>query len=191
MSLIDHFGNLRSTIGGILLSIPLVRLVRSLIAKLLGRPPPSNITAESFARFEARTSGEPKPSKKPLILFILAVFGLPYLMGKLIKALAEKQAIEHAAPNAEIAVDPKNLDFYRALYDFVPQEPNVELPLKTGDIVAILQKFDAGWWKARKRDGSVGFVPGNYLDILPRREEVILAQDGSGKATEKVTEKAV
>lgn len=92
-------------------------------------------------------------------------------MGKLIKALAEKQAIEHQAQNGDITIDPKNLDFYQALYDFVPQDPNVELPLKKGDIVAVLQKLDGGWWRGRKRDGSIGFVPGNYLDIIPRREE--------------------
>ena len=185
MSLIDHFGNLRSAIGSILLSIPIVRLIRSLVAKLLGRPPPTNLTPESFARFEARMSNEPRPSKKPLILFILAIFGLPYLMGKLIKALAEKQTIEHTTSQGEAVVDPKKLDFYQALYDFVPLDPNVELPLKKGEIVAVLQKLDGGWWKGRKRDGSTGFVPGNYLDILPRHDEVASVQDIGGKAPEK------
>jgi peroxin-13 len=50
------------------------------------------------------------------------------------------------------------------------------LGLKKGDIVAILQKLEGGWWRGRKRDGSVGFVPGNYLDIIPRREEVLAAE---------------
>ena len=177
MSLIEHFGNLRATIGSILLSIPLFRLCRSLIAKILGRPPPTNLTPEAFARFEARTSGEPRPSKKPLVLFVLAIFGLPYLMGKLIKALAEKQPIEHQTQNGEISIDPKNLDFYQAIYDFAPQDLNIELPLKKGDIVAILQKLDGGWWRARKRDGSIGFVPGNYLDIIPRREAALAESD--------------
>jgi len=154
------------------------------INKLLGRPPPTTITPESFARFEARTSGEPRPSKKPLILFVLAIFGLPYLMGKLIKALAEKQAVEHQAPNGEVVVDPKKLDFYQALYDFTPQDPTIEIPLKQGEIVAILQKLDGGWWRGRKRDGSMGFVPGNYLDIIPRREELVKADNGKGKTIE-------
>jgi peroxin-13 len=184
MSLIEHFGNLRSTIGSIVLSIPLIRLIRSLIAKVLGRPPPSTLTPESFARFEARTSTEPRPSKKPLILFLLAIFGLPYLMGKLIKALAEKQAIEHPSSSGETSVDPKKLDFYQALYDFVPQDPNVELALKKGDIVAVLQKLEGGWWRGRKRDGTMGFVPGNYLDIIPRREDMLAIQERKGKSVE-------
>jgi len=106
-------------------------------------------------------------------------------MGKLIKALAEKQAVEHKSANGETIIDPKKLDFYQALYDFVPQDPNVELTLKKGDIVAILQKLDGGWWRARKRDGSMGFVPGNYLDIIPRREEVMTVNDEKENVVEK------
>ena len=183
MSLIDTVGALRSTISSIVLSIPLIRLLQSLYNKLLGRPPPTTLTPESFARFEARTSGVPRPSKKPLILFILAIFGLPYLMGKLIKALAEKQAVQEAAPAVVGGggVDPKNLEFYQALYDFVPQDPMVEMGLKKGDIVAILQKLEGGWWRGRKRDGSMGFVPGNYLDIIPRREDMGAQQNEKGK----------
>jgi peroxin-13 len=185
MSLVEHFGNLRSTIGGIILSIPLFRLLQSLINKLLGRPPPTTITPDSFARFEARTSGEPRASRKPLILFVLAIFGLPYLMGKLIKALAEKQAVEHKASNGETIIDPKSLDFYQALYDFTPQDPNVEMALSKGDIVAIIQKLDGGWWRGRKRDGSMGFVPGNYLDVIPRREAALAIQNDTGKSIGK------
>src|SRR5271170_627296 len=174
MSLVETFGALRSTISSIVLSIPLIRLLQSLYNKLLGRPPPTTLTPESFARFESRTSGAPRPSKKPLILFVLAIFGLPYLMGKLIKALAEKQAVEAGPVGA--GVDPDKLEFYQALYDFVPQDPMVEMGLKKGDIVAVLQKLEGGWWRGRKRDGSVGFVPGNYLDIIPRKEEVMVGQ---------------
>ena len=106
-------------------------------------------------------------------------------MGKLIKALAEKQAIEHKQANGDTTIDPKKLDFYQALYEFTPQDPNVELALKKGDIVAILQKLDGGWWRARKRDGTMGFVPGNYLDIIPRREEVVPVSDEKVSASEK------
>lgn len=106
-------------------------------------------------------------------------------MGKLIKALAEKQAVDHRASNGETLIDPKKLDFYQALYDFVPQEPTIEISLKKGDIVAILQKLDSGWWRGRKRDGTVGFVPANYLDIISRREEVLAIQNSEGKSVEK------
>ena len=105
-------------------------------------------------------------------------------MGKLIKALAEKQAVEHTTANGEVVVDPQKLEFYQALYDFVPQDPNVELALKKGDIVAVLQKLEGGWWRGRKRDGAMGFVPGNYLDIIPRKEEVMVGQHDKGTGVE-------
>ena len=101
-------------------------------------------------------------------------------MGKLIKALAEKQAVEHTTANGEVVVDPQKLEFYQALYDFVPQDPNVELALKKGDIVAVLQKLEGGWWRGRKRDGAMGFVPGNYLDIITRPKEVGGVEKGKG-----------
>ena len=104
-------------------------------------------------------------------------------MGKLIKALAEKQALE-APATAGGVVDPKNLEFYQALYDFVPQDPMVEMGLKKGDIVAVLQKLEGGWWRGRKRDGSMGFVPGNYLDIIPRKEDMMVGQHDRGKGVE-------
>ena len=60
----------------------------------------------------------------------------------------------------------------------------IEMPLRKGDIVAVLQKLEGGWWKGRKRDGSMGFVPGNYLDIIPRREEVENLKEDMGKGKE-------
>jgi len=111
----------------------------------------------------------PKPSKKPFIVFLLAVFGLPYLMGKLIKALARSQAEKDKAlaqqqgtgammpydPNNNDAllernIDPSKLDFCRLLYDFPPLDAlhngtfdaNMDLSVKKGDLVAVLDKSD-------------------------------------------------
>ncbi|RUS29491.1 hypothetical protein BC938DRAFT_480604 [Jimgerdemannia flammicorona] len=38
------------------------------------------------------------------------------------------------------AIDPQNLEFARAMHDFIPETPR-ELALRRGDIVAILQKI--------------------------------------------------
>ena len=101
----EQFGNLRQTLGSVLGIYAVLRWIRTLIARLTGRPPPADATAltpSSFAQFMGKTDSNlppgmtvgpdgrpiPKPSKKPFIVFILAVFGLPYLMGKLIRALA-------------------------------------------------------------------------------------------------------
>lgn len=117
-------------------------------------------------------------------MFLIAVFGLPYLMGKLIKSLARSQEEEAkrrglTGPNGEAsaALDPSKLDFCRVLYDYSPetQESNgIDLAVKKGDIVAVLSKSDptghaSEWWRCRARDGRVGYLPGPYLETIQRR----------------------
>ena len=98
VSVAEQFGNLRQTLGSVLGIFTIMRWIRTAIAKLTGRPLPASskeLTPASFAAFTGRAiDGAPaaaKPSKKPFIVFMLAVFGLPYLMGKMIKALARTQ----------------------------------------------------------------------------------------------------
>lgn len=200
VSVAEQFGNLRNTLGSALGIFTLVRWFRTLIAKLTGRPPPADATALTPAAFAAfmggRSSpatlpdGSPapaKPSKKPFFMFLVALFGLPYLMGKLIKSLARSQEEEArrrqqiAGPNGEpgsaASLDPTKLDFCRVLYDYSPetQESNgIDLAVKKGDIVAVLSKSDpmgnaSEWWRCRARDGGVGYLPGPYLETIQRR----------------------
>ncbi|KAJ5675108.1 uncharacterized protein N7477_005042 [Penicillium maclennaniae] len=185
VSVAEQFGNLRNTLGSALGIFTIIRWFRTLIAKLTGRPPPADaasLTPASFAAFMGGRSattlpdGSPapaKPSKKPFFMFLVAVFGLPYLMGKLIKALARSQEEEAkrraltgpGEPNA--AMDPSKLDFCRVIYDYSPetQESNgIDLAVKKGDIVAVLSKSDptgnaSEWWRCRARDGRVGYLP--------------------------------
>lgn len=143
-----------------------------------------------------------KPSKKPFFMFLIAVFGLPYLMGKLIKALARSQEEEArrrqqlVGPNGEpgsASLDPSKLDFCRLLYDYTPetQESNgIDLAVKKGDIVAVLSKSDpmgnaSEWWRCRARDGRVGYLPGPYLETIQRRptQQAITAGSEPGTRT--------
>ncbi|KAJ5762981.1 hypothetical protein N7533_001662 [Penicillium manginii] len=198
VSVAEQFGNLRNTLGSALGIFTIIRWFRTLIAKLTGRPPPADATALTPAAFAAfmggRSSaaslpdGSPapaKPSKKPFFMFLVAVFGLPYLMGKLIKALARSQEEEArrrqqlAGPNdgSAASLDPTKLDFCRVIYDYSPetQESNgIDLAVKKGDIVAVLSKSDpmgnaSEWWRCRARDGGVGYLPGPYLETIQRR----------------------
>lgn len=189
VSVAEQFGNLRDTLGSILGIFTLMRWIRTLLAKLTGRPPPADATAltpAAFARFEGRTSpgpdgaaGPTRASRKPLLFFLAAAFGLPYLMSKMIRSLAasheeeerrlQQQALENSQP-----VDPSKLEFCRLLFDFLPQ-PNtgVELEARKGDLVAVLSKNDpAGapseWWQCRARDGRTGYLPSTYLEVLRR-----------------------
>lgn len=200
VSVAEQFGALRNTLGSVLGIFTVLRWLRTLIAKVTGRPPPADATAltpSAFAAFTGKQTlpdGSPapaKPSKKPFIMFLIAVCGLPYLMGKLIRALASSQEEEAkrqqqqqltVGPNGEpvaqtAALDPSKLDFCRAIYDYTPEAQNtagVDLAVKKGDLVAVLSKSDpmgnpSEWWRCRARDGSVGYLPSPYLEAIQRR----------------------
>ena len=103
-------------------------------------------------------------------MFALAVVGLPYLMNKLIRALARSAEAEQQQralqqqqqglqqpydpnnPNASLnhpaTLDPSKLDFCRVLYDYTPDpqvastQPSLDLAVKKGDLIAVLSKTD-------------------------------------------------
>src|SRR5690554_3999387 len=170
----EQFGNLRSTLGSILGIFTVLRWVKTAFAKLTGRPMPvtaTDLTPAHFAHFEGRGAAPSRPSKKPFFFFIMAVFGLPYLMGKLIRSLAAKQEEEQRRLAGEApTLDPSQLEFCRVLYDFTPeQQGGVELEVKKGDLVAVLSKSDpmgnpSQWWRCRARDSRVGYLPSPYLE---------------------------
>jgi len=178
----EQFGNLKNTLGSILGIFTILRWARTLAAKLTGRPLPASatdLTPANFAHFEGRAGppGAPRPSKKPFFFFVLAVFGLPYLMGKLIKSLAAKEEEAARKRMSEQVTDPSQLEFCRVLFDFTPEQPNgVELEVKKGDLVAVLSKADpmgnpSQWWRCRARDSRVGYLPSPYLESIVRKPE--------------------
>jgi peroxin-13 len=165
VSVAEQFGNLRDTLGSIFGIYALLRYVRVAMAKLRGQPiPPEetpDLTTDSFNQFDSNSPPPPPSlSKKPLVIFILAVFGLPYLMGKLIRAMAR------SAPQriTSRALDLGSAQFYRAVFDFTPRNRAEELALRKGDIVAVVVQGQGGWWRVRARDGREGYVPSNYLE---------------------------
>ncbi|TVY80725.1 Peroxisomal membrane protein [Lachnellula suecica] len=198
VSVAEQFGNLRNTLGSILGIFTVLRWLRTLFAKITGLPPPADatsLTPSAFASFEGRKvlpdgspAQQPRPSKKPFLFFLAAAFGLPYLMGKLIKAMAASQEEEEKrrlAASGQIGpdgqpipqFDPANLEFCRALYDFTPESgasvQGVDLEVKKGDLVAVLSKSDpmgnpSEWWRCRARDGRMGYLPGVYLENARR-----------------------
>ncbi|KAF4951905.1 hypothetical protein FGADI_7127 [Fusarium gaditjirri] len=188
VSVAEQFGNLRDTLGSVLGIFTLMRWIRTLIAKLTGRPPPADATAltpAAFARFEGRSvgpDGNPLPAKasrKPLLFFVLAAFGIPYLMSKMIRTLAasqeqEQKRLQAQAMESQQPIDPAKLEFCRLTFDFLPQ-PNtgMELEARKGDLVAVLSKNDPSgnpseWWQCRSRDGRQGYLPSTYLEVIKR-----------------------
>ncbi|EXJ78081.1 hypothetical protein A1O3_09242 [Capronia epimyces CBS 606.96] len=214
VSMAEQLGNLRQTLGSILGIYTLMRWVRTLLAKLTGRPPPADATALTPANFSSFLSGgrapatlpdgspaPPRPSKKPFVIFALAVFGLPYLLGKVIRAMAKSQeeeqrrqqeqmTLSYTNPNGEqVPIDPRKLDFCRVVYDYTPA-PNsagMDLQVKKGDFVAVLSKTDpmgnpSEWWRCRARDGKQGYLPSPYLEPIQRPVQSATQQITEGTA---------
>lgn len=133
----------------------------------------------------------PKASKKPIIIFFLAIFGVPYAMHKLVKIISERQAQQQAAAGGLMPgaaglppLDPSQLTFARALYAFNATTPT-ELSLQENEIVAIMGKLDPStgmevdprlevdteWWKGRTREGREGWFPRKWVEVLERRQK--------------------
>ncbi|CAO1619918.1 unnamed protein product [Sympodiomycopsis kandeliae] len=200
----DQFASLRNYLGQVLSIFALARYMKNLLLRLTGRAPAVDLNAKDFQDFAtSKSSGSKqaaKPSKRPLVVFFLAVVGLPYLMGKLVKLITAKQEAERLRLEAqgqapgqqqgqhlpgqqgggmiqnEPAIDPSKLSFVRALYKYDSSDP-LELSLKQNDIVAILSKVDpqtgaeSTWWRGRTRDGRIGWFPSTYVESLETAKE--------------------
>lgn len=175
----EQFSTLRTTLGSILGIFTVLRWLRTLFAKVTGRPPPADatsLTPSAFASFQGLSpsgpsllpNGQPTPSKKPFLIFLAAVIGLPYLMTKLIRSLARHNEEQQNQYNQEgrmilgpdgqpipqqqlnQPIDPSKLDFCRLLYDYTPESTTqggpptegIDLEVKKGDLVAVLSKSD-------------------------------------------------
>ncbi|PWN30216.1 hypothetical protein BDZ90DRAFT_247796 [Jaminaea rosea] len=186
----DQFASLRNYLGQVLSIFALARWLKGLLLKVTGRAPPAN-----------GQPGKAKPSKRPLVVFFLAVVGLPYLMGKLVRLITQRQEAERLRLEAEqqtgqqaghlslpdgASIDPSKLSFVRALYTYESSDP-LELSLRPNDIVAVLSKVDpssgqeSSWWRGRTRDGRIGWFPSTYVESL---ETVKQRAAGKGVAEE-------
>ncbi|KAE9393967.1 hypothetical protein BT96DRAFT_1049299 [Gymnopus androsaceus JB14] len=164
--------------------------------ELLTGQPHQNPMAGEFRQFAVNGTRPgpppPRPSRKPLIIFLLAIFGIPYAMTKLVRILAARAEAQAQAPaqapgQLTAPLDPSTLTFARALYPFTPTNPS-ELSLKENEIVAIMGKWDqaralevdprieleveAEWWKGRTRDGREGWFPRKWVEVLHRKKVV-------------------
>lgn len=185
----EQFSNLRNTLGNILGIFTLIRWMRTIFAKLTGRPLPADaasLNPSAFARFEGRKvptpdgTAAPKPSRKPLLFFLAAAFGLPYLMNKVIKSLAASQEQQRQGQAMAAAFDPSKVEFCRVMWDYQPDaqaaqaSQGLDLSVKKGDLVAVLSRSDplgnaSEWWRCRARDGRVGYIPAAYLEVVQRK----------------------
>lgn len=120
----EQLGNLRNLVGSVLGLFGLFRWIKDL---LMGR---SRISRE-FEEFRKNPSpgaagpSTPRLSRKPLVIFLAAMVGIPYLMHRLIRTLQSR------LPPPPGPLDPNNLQFARAVYPFSSSDP-AELGLNKG-----------------------------------------------------------
>ncbi|KAG6875951.1 hypothetical protein C0993_006605 [Termitomyces sp. T159_Od127] len=186
----DQISQLRNTLGSVLGVFGLLRWMRDLFT---GRPASSSMNHEfrdfvSGRPIHGSRGSPPKASKKPLIMFLVAIFGVPFAMSKLIRILRERAqaqlAVNIGLPPGQLPpLDPSTLSFARSLYPFTATNQN-ELGLKENEIVAIMGKLDprtgaevdprmeveGEWWKGRTRDGREGWFPRKFVEVLERRQ---------------------
>lgn len=210
VGVIDQFAALRDIMGHVLGVFGLIRWAKGVLSGE-GVVPRSALTDEfnAFVNTPAgpngtRPPGAQKPSKKPIIVFLLAMFGIPYLMHKLIKRLADRPPLQlmpsidpvtgqptlaPQPPQQLIAgeqaasLDPSKLTFAHALYPF-DTTASQELALKKGDIIAVLSRHDpvtgveGEWWRGRTRDGREGWFPRGFVEVIRKKGEEAEAADG-------------
>lgn len=203
VSLAEQFGNLKNALGSLLGIFALIKFTKKFFYKLTGRNYNHGISAGEFTKFEKNQKrleenlrrnqlGSPlRISFKPLLLFLAASIGFPYLLSKAIQKLNEQQQQRLQGPGGPGAPGvpgtqqpgmpapngveaPMNLQFAKALYEFNPENPNIEIELKPNELVAILSQKDplgndSKWWKVRSRLGKVGYVPLNFLSVIERK----------------------
>ncbi|KAF8003637.1 hypothetical protein HF325_001085 [Metschnikowia pulcherrima] len=197
VSLAEQFGNLKNTLGSLLGIFALIKFVKKILFKITGKPYNHGLNLKEFSKFELgqkkledkirrQQTGATKPARisfKPLLVFLAASIGFPYLLSKAIQTLNMQQQRQQQrrlqdqqgmAAGTRGPIDPDSLEFAKALYEFNPENPNIEIELKPKELVAILSKLDplgneSKWWKVRSRTGKVGYVPLNFLSIIERR----------------------
>ncbi|ORX41382.1 hypothetical protein BCR36DRAFT_407538 [Piromyces finnis] len=191
----DQLSHLRGNLGDVFSMFNIVKYIK----RWLGyeKPEINSSEFESFSKDSSKSqlvkSGK-RQNGKPVILFMLFMFGLPYLMTKVINILKRRQQQQQMgmlpnnmpmnpalAGSQSLSSFPRNaegkpiIEFARCLYDFQAQSP-MELDIKKGDIIAIISKLDQNgqpsqWWKGRLQHGPTGIFPSNYVELIPTKQE--------------------
>lgn len=173
----EQFGQMKQALGQVVGVFGLVGWLRG-----WWRGDKKNLTSD-FKKFVeggggmgAGTPGRPKPSKKPIFIFLLAVFGLPYLMHKLVRRItANLPPQQMPGAGAQHNLDPSKLTFARTIFPFASKD-TLELALAKGDIVAVLSTLDpvsgaeSEWWRGRTRDGREGWFPRSFVETIKPKE---------------------
>ncbi len=123
---------------------------------------------------QKRGADAPHAKKKRLVVFLLALFNVPYAMTWLIHELAESAWVQQEAATSSSADGLLPLDLGALL--ITPPNAN-ELTLRENDIVVVMAKLDpwnnmeassrmeikGKWWKGYMREGYEGWFPNELI----------------------------
>lgn len=169
----EHFSNIKNHIWGVLGAIQLLRRLRYWLRRLM-----VFLRLRQFEHSEAAwdetvllqdLSGRNSTGQKPwpALMFFIVIFGIPWLMYKLI-SLLQSSSSPPGLPNW--ATPGGDHIMGRALYDFHSNRTD-EISFSTGDVMILApqehQPRVRGWLLAAKGD-KVGLVPANHVDVLGR-----------------------
>ncbi|EEB07596.1 peroxin-13 [Schizosaccharomyces japonicus yFS275] len=170
MSMAENFNRLRISLQSIFSIFSLVKRVRRLIARVLGRTSKDysyNVANDDIDKWKNESRG-PSLSRGAVLTILAGLFGLPYIIVKLCKQLYKQS--QNNLLRSTVSTEP--IEFCKANYTFTPRDPTNELPLAVDEIIAVLSKTDSQnrdskWWYGRKRNGQHGWFPSNYCTVVP------------------------
>ena len=83
-----------------------------------------------------------------------------------------RASAEQAAANAEPSLaEDGEVIYAQAVEDFMAESEG-ELPFRRDDYVCVLKpdpNDDSGWWKGQLPTGQFGWVPADFLEVLPAK----------------------
>ena len=119
MGLMEQFGILRDYLGHALSMVALYRFARGLYYKLTGQLPPANPADLNVAKFEEFQQAA-SSSKKPLLIFLAILVGIPLLLSTLMRKPKAK-AFEIGPDGRPVLPNGERPEVAKALYPFAGQ----------------------------------------------------------------------
>lgn len=109
-------------------------------------------------------------SIKRIFMVICLLLGVPYLCKKI--AISGIFRDNNPLLSQSSSFNPDDAKFVKVLYNYTPEDKRKgELEIKKNQILAILSdttNTDSLWWKARNKQGEVGYIPSNYVEIFDK-----------------------
>ncbi|KYM82864.1 Peroxisomal membrane protein PEX13 [Atta colombica] len=179
LSVADNIGRLRSTIGQLLSTFALIRVMKWIYKKILftlGLQTQNAVVEDLWQQSVSQlTNGEQTPITATnerispwMNILLLGVFvAIPYLIHKITSNIRQNQIKVNDPKEWVKCEDP--ICVATAMYDFMAVS-NEELSLRTGQKIwlaprSLQSKSIPGWWIATD-NRNVGLVPANYVTIV-------------------------